>query len=281
MMQHLYAEQVGLRAGALFLPRPLGLVDALGLRLDEAVQAADGHAGPGHTGPQVLRPQRLRGWAGGITILDIPRDALRSAARALAHLHTSAVRPTQTLPRTGAQDAKRVCKRAEILAARYPTQAEAVLQLAHQLAAHLERGHPDGYRPVHGGFKPSALLFPGSHAVMVDFDGFCLADAALDVGYFLAYLRPSGLWYHRPGLHDWFERAATEFVSAYRAAMRARGVAHTEIDGILERVRLYEGAILFKVAIRRINRLNSPRPHELSAMLGAIAACLTGEARRP
>ena len=116
---------------------------------------------------------------------------------------------------------------------------------------------------------------------MVDFDGFCLADPALDVGYFLAYLRPSGLWYHRPGLRDWFDRAATEFVSAYRAAMLARGIAHAEIDGILERVRLYEAAILFKVAIRRINRLNSPRPQELSAILGAIVGCLAAEARRP
>jgi hypothetical protein len=115
---------------------------------------------------------------------------------------------------------------------------------------------------------------------MVDFDGFCLADAALDVGYCLAYLRPSGLWYQRPGMRPWFERAATEFVSAYRAAMRERSVVHAEIDGILERVRLYEAAILFKVAARRIHHLNSPRPHELSAMLGAIAACLAGVAPR-
>jgi hypothetical protein len=116
---------------------------------------------------------------------------------------------------------------------------------------------------------------------MVDFDGFCLADAALDVGYFLAYLRPSGLWCHRPGLRDWFERATTAFVSAYRAAMLARGIAHAEIDGILERVRLYEAAFLVKIATRRIHHLNSPRPQELSAMLGAIAACLAGGARRP
>jgi hypothetical protein len=62
--------------------------------------------------------------------------------------------------------------------------------------------------------------------------------------------------------------------------MRERGIAHAEIDGILERVRLYEAAILFKVATRRIHHLNSPRPHELSAMLGTIASCLAGEARR-
>jgi hypothetical protein len=281
MMQQLYAEQVGLQAAALILPRPLGLVDALGLRLDEAVQPAGGHAGPVLTGGQALRPRVVRTQAGEITTASIPRDALRRTALALARLHTSAVRPTETMLRTGAQEAQRACQRATVLAARYPMQAEAVLRLAHQLAAHLERVHPDAYRPVHGGFKASQLLLPGPHAVMVDFDGFCLADAALDVGYFLAYLRPSGLWYHRPGLRDWFERAATEFVSAYRTAMLARGVAHAEIAGILERVRLYEAAILFKVAIRRINRLNSPRPQELSAMLGAIAGCLRSEARRP
>jgi hypothetical protein len=281
MMQQLYAEQAGLQSGALFLARPLGLVDALGLRLDAAVQPADGHAGPVLTGRQALRPRVVRTQAGKITTASIPRDALRRTALALALLHTSAVRPTEAMRRTGAQEAQRVCKRAEVIAACYPAQAEAVLQFAQQLAAHLERVHPDAYRPVHGGFKPSALLFPGPHAVMVDFDGFCLADAALDVGYFLAYLRPSGLWCHRPGLRDWFERAATEFVSAYRTAMLARGVAHAEIDGILERIRLYEAAILVKIATRRLHHLNSPRPQELSAMLGAIAGCLTGEGRRP
>jgi hypothetical protein len=115
---------------------------------------------------------------------------------------------------------------------------------------------------------------------MVDFDGFCLADPALDVAYLLAYLRPSGLWYHRPGMRDWFNRAATEFVSAYRAAMLERSIAHAEIDRILDHVRLYEAAILFKVATRRVHHLNSPRPQELSAMLGEIATCLAAEAWR-
>jgi hypothetical protein len=62
--------------------------------------------------------------------------------------------------------------------------------------------------------------------------------------------------------------------------MLERGLAHAEIGRILERVRLYEAAILFKVATRRVHHLNSPRPQELSAMLGAIAGCLAAEARR-
>jgi hypothetical protein len=52
------------------------------------------------------------------------------------------------------------------------------------------------------------------------------------------------------------------------------------VDGILERSRLYEAALLFKIATRRVNRLNSPRPQELSGMLGEIAACLSDEPGR-
>jgi hypothetical protein len=61
--------------------------------------------------------------------------------------------------------------------------------------------------------------------------------------------------------------------------MLEHGVAQATIDGILERSRLYEAAILFKIAARRVNRLNSPRPQELSRMLNQIAAYLS-EARR-
>jgi thiamine kinase-like enzyme len=231
-------------------------------------------------GVQVLRPQLLRGRAGGIMTVLIPREELRSTAIALARLHTSAVRPNEKPPRTAAQEATRARERALRVAARYPAQAQAVLRVARQLATYLEALHPDGYRPAHGGVKPSQLLFQGQHVVLVDFDGFCLADAALDVGYFLAHLRPSRLWCHRPGLRPWFEAAAAVFVDAYRAAMLERGIAHAAIDGILERSRLYEAALLLKIAADRLDRLNSPRPQELSAILDELAACLAGEVRR-
>src|SRR5207253_4018994 len=130
------------------------------------------------------------------------------------------------------------------------------------------------YRPAHGGFKASQLLFHSHQVFVVDFDHFCLADPALDVGYFLAYLRPSGLWHHRPGMRGWFEGSAASFINAYRQALRERSIDEATIDGILQRTRLYEAALLFKIATRRVNRLNSRRPGELSAMLTEIAACL-------
>jgi len=162
-----------------------------------------------------------------------------------------------------------------LIAGHNPDQAQEVQRLAQQLATRLETLQPDAYRSAHGGFKASQLLFHSHRVFVVDFDGFCLADPALDVGYFLAYLRPSGLWYHHPGMMPWFQAAAEVFTTAYRQAMLELGVPQDAVDGILQRSRLYEAALLFKIATRRVNRLNSPRPKELAAMLEEVAACLS------
>ncbi len=152
-------------------------------------------------------------------------------------------------------------------------------QLAGELASRLTELQPDNYYPAHGGFKASQLLFHSHRVFVVDFDGFCLADPALDVGYFLAYLRPSALWYRRQGMRQWFEEAAALFRNAYKQAMISYGITQSTINDILTRSRLYEAALLFKIATRRVNRLNSPRPKELSAMLEEIAACLASVPR--
>src|SRR6266516_4315769 len=60
--------------------------------------------------------------------------------------------------------------------------------------------------------------------VIIPDEELCLADPALDVGYFLAYLRPVGLWYRRPGMRQWFETAAEIFRSTYCQAMLEHGV---------------------------------------------------------
>src|SRR6266566_4410866 len=257
-----------------FLPRPLGIIDTLGLTFNQAVQPANFKERL-VTGTRALRPQMERGRGGEITELVIPVEELWLTAIALARLHTSTVRPDEGTPRTGAKEAKRARERAALIASHNPAQAEEVQRLAQQLATRLEALQPDVYRPAHGGFKASQLLFHSHQVFVVDFDGFCLADSALDVGYFLAYLRPSGLWYHRPGMMPWFKAAAEVFTTTYRQAMLELGVTEEESDGILQRSKLYEAALLFKIATRRVNRLNSPRPKELAAMLKEISACLS------
>ena len=281
LQQRLYDEQLtrsgSETAGQVYrtplLPRPLGIVNELGLTFNEAVQPAE-HGEHMLTGTRALQPRMERGRGGEIINLAIPVEELRLTAVALARLHTSAVHPDEKTPRTGAKEAKRARDRAALIARHNPAQAEEVQQLAQQLASRLEALQPDSYRPAHGGFKSSQLLFHSHQVFVVDFDGFCLADAALDVGYFLAYLRPSGFWYARPGMRAWFEAAAEVFTTTYSQAMRELGTEQAVIEGIIERSRLYEAALLFKIATRRVNRLNSPRPKELSAMLHEIAACL-------
>lgn len=283
--QQLYEEQE--RTGDLpLLPRPLGMIDALGLTLNEVVQPskeheqhADGRWGVLRIGTRALQPQLEHGCGGESIQVFIPKEELRLTAQALARFHNSTVRPDEDALRTGAKEAKRVRERAALIAGHSPTHAREVQQLAQQLATYLETIQPAIYRLAHGGFKPSQLLFYSHRVFVVDFDSLCLADPALDMGYFLAYLHPSGLWYQRPGMHQWFEAAAELFCRGYCRAMLERGVAQATIDGILERSRLYEAAILFKIAARRVNRLNSPRPQELSGMLNQIAAYLS-EARR-
>ncbi len=274
LQQRLYDEQAGKTGGAPFLPRPLGMIDALGLTFNEAVQPASTEEQL-VTGPRALRPRMEQGRGGEITELVIPVEQLQLSAIALARLHCSTVRPDENAPRTGAKEAKRARERAALIAGGNLAQAEEVQQLAQQLATRLETLQPDAYRPAHGGFKASQLLFHSHRVFVVDFDGFCLADPALDVGYFLAYLRPSGLWYHHPGMMPWFQAAAEVFTTAYRQAMLELGVPQDAVDGILQRSRLYEAALLFKIATRRVNRLNSPRPKELAAMLEEVAACLS------
>jgi hypothetical protein len=279
LQQQLYQEQLQNHAAHPILPAPLGMIDDLALTLNEAIEvpqvnAQDERWGTLRTGIQALQPSFEKGKGGAITNIILPEEELRLTAQVLARLHTSTLQPDADKPRTGAKEAKRARERARLIAAHTPDLRATILPLAEQLAEKLEVQKPAAYRVAHGGFKASQLLLHSHSVFVVDFDGVCLADPALDVGYFLAYLRPSGLWYKRAGMRQWFEGAAEIFRREYRQAMLAAGVTADEIDGILARTSLYEAALIFKIAARRANRLNSPRVGELSAMLNEIASCL-------
>jgi hypothetical protein len=109
---------------------------------------------------------------------------------------------------------------------------------------------------------------------LVDFDQFCLTDPALDVGYFLAYLRPAGFFYHRTALRPWFEAATEAFLAAYTARLAERGEPAATCAGIAGRAHVYEAALLLKIAARRVNRLHSPRAGEVAAVLDEVAGSL-------
>lgn len=283
LQEHLYAEQISEKDRLPLLPRPLGLLEALGLTLHEAVPpvqmdaASPAAVQPAMTGTAIFQPRVRRGRGGEVSEVLIPEEALTSTAQALVRLHTSRVRPAEKTVRTGAKEARRLRERAALLSAWYPAQADEIKRLSEILAAYLETPLLTAPRLAHGGFKSSQVLFAQQQVYVVDFDGLCLADPALDVGYFLAYLRPSGLWYRRPGTREWFEGAAADFRRAYGQALLQQGEEQQDgVDGILQRARWYEAALLFKIATRRVNRLQSARYGELAALLHEVAACLAG-----
>jgi aminoglycoside phosphotransferase (APT) family kinase protein len=201
-------------------------------------------------------------------------DVVRRAARALAELHTSGLDTGGLRRRTGADEAGKAAKRVRLLEQYVPELAPEVRRVTGALCTALAGLPADTLRPGHGSYKPSQLLARDGAVFLVDFDQFCLADPALDVGYFLAYLRPAGLWHHRAGRRAWFEVAADAFLSTYLRCLAERGESATTCAGIAGRAPVFEAALLLKIAARRVNRLHSPRAGEVAAVLDEVSRSL-------
>lgn len=250
-------------------PRPVGTVSDLGLTLSEDV---------GRPGAGVMTGVDALGRGGGGT--EIPARRLVVTAVALARLHHGTVQPDSGSVRTARSEATRAIDRAERLAEFAPELGDRARTIARRLGRLLLATAEAAGQPAHGSFKSAQLLFRRPDEVLVtDFDQFCQADPALDVGYFLAYLRPPSLWYRHASARDWFSGSAQAFVAAYAEAAVELGGGRPAVTDALERAPLYEAALLFKIANRRPNRLNSLRPLELEAILGEADACLAGARR--
>jgi hypothetical protein len=247
-----------------WIARPLAVLQTIPLVLSEDLGTAR-NATPTFGGTDVIRAANQRS-----------DEAIRLAARALAQLHTSGVAAEDTPVRTGPDEAGKAAKRARVLRDYAPQLATLTDRVSDAIRERLTALPHDVLRPAHGSYKPSQLLFRAGLVFIVDFDQFCLADPALDVGYFLAYLRPPGLWYGRAGTRSWFQNAAATFVTAYCEALAELGVSESMSSEIVSRSTVYQAALLLKIAARRANRMHSPRPAELEAILTEIDACLRG-----
>ena len=260
-------ERLRLSAGRAWSAAPVASVDTLGLLLTEDL--GDGHGEPPTwPGIDVIQPGE-----------QLAPAVIAAAARALADLHASDIDDATTPLRSGKDEGGKAAKRADVLSAYLPAAAPELGRISHRLCDRLRSLEPEAYRPAHGSYKPSQLLVRDTYAFVIDFDQFCRADPALDVGYFVAYLRPPGTFYHRRGTRAWFEAAAVTFRQTYVAAARQRGVSPAESASIVARSTVYEAALLLKIAARRANRLQSPRPGEIQAILHDITACLDADQR--
>jgi hypothetical protein len=242
--------------------RPLGVVPGLPLALTEDLGSSRDPV-PAHSGLHVVHPGSENAF-----------EVVGRAAGALAELHTSGLDTGDLSRRTGADEAGKAAKRAGLLEQYVPELAPVVRRVTGALCATLAGLPADTLRPGHGSYKPSQLMVRDGAVFLVDFDQFCLADPALDVGYFLAYLRPAGLWYRRAGRRAWFEAAADAFLSTYLHRLAERGESAATCAGIAGRAPVFEAALLLKIAARRANRLHSPRAGEVAAVLDEVSRSL-------
>jgi hypothetical protein len=254
-------------AGIAWTARPLGVVPGLPLALTEDLGSSRDPV-PVHSGLHLVHP-------GSAEALEV----VSGAARALAELHTSGLDTGGLNRRTGAEEAGKAAKRAGLLEQYVPELTPEVRRVTGTLCDTLAGLPADTLRPGHGSYKSSQLLVRDGAVFLVDFDQFCLADPALDMGYFLAYLRPAGLWYRRAGRRAWFDAAADVFVSTYVHRLAERGESAATCDGIVGRAPVFEAALLLKIAARRANRLHSPRPGEVAAVLGEVSRTLASAGR--
>jgi glutathione synthase/RimK-type ligase-like ATP-grasp enzyme len=251
------------------IPVSLGVLRGLGLALTTDAAPAAGEAGL-----EALRPTRILTPQGRRASWYIPGYVLDAVGRGLAQLHQAAV-DTAALPRRGpVAEADRARQRIVQLADLYPEQAARLAAAAEDVVAALSGQEATPIRFCHGGFKPSQLLIDRQGCVAVtDWDGACAADPALDLGYFLAYLRPPSLWRDGAGSRAWFEAARLRFLNAYHAAAR-KGDDGDDLYPRERRAAVYEAALLLKIAARRVNRLNAPRGAEFAAILAELESCL-------
>jgi hypothetical protein len=250
------------QAGVAWTARPLGVAPGLPLALTEDLGSSRDRV-PAHSGLHVVRP------GSGDAV-----EVVRRAARALAELHTSGLDTGGLSRRTGADEAGKAAKRARLLERYVPELAPVARPVTDAVCAALAALPADTLRPAHGSYKPSQLMVREGAVFLVDFDQFCLADPALDVGYFLAYLRPAGLWYRRAGRRAWFDATGDAFLTTYLHRLAERGEAAETCAGIAGRAPVFEAALLLKIAARRVNRLHSPRPGEVAAVLDEVSRSL-------
>jgi aminoglycoside phosphotransferase (APT) family kinase protein len=275
-----------------FIPRPLALVQELNLVLSEAAGGAEHREWV--SGAAVLRPPGRRGTAGGAAHCANAhtRDALVASATALASWHTSEVSGWLAQQRCAERYTAKVMHWTRVLIGQTPALGGELASAASYLAQTLSAVSVECAVPVHGAFKPSQLVFNGAgQPVVTDFDGACLGDPALDVGCFLAYLRPVGLRSGKrlsvtpaglprdegdssSGSVQWLASARLTFLDAYFRTLLGYGASASRVQAIGQRANLFEAALMFKIASRRARRLNSPQPTELKAVLSEIEECL-------
>jgi hypothetical protein len=188
-------------------------------------------------------------------------EAVAACARIAAALHRSSI-PVGPA-RTAAEEVERVRSAVEELAPLAPALAAS---LHRRLASvgDLAVDPPARLGVAHGDLDPARVLFDGPTTGLVDFDAVCLAEPALDLGQFTAFLAvavrkaedAAGLTTHRG------EDLASTFLGEY-----LRQSESPDADLLLGRVAAHRTLALTRLAVRSWRQA---KPDRLRATLALL-----------
>jgi hypothetical protein len=116
---------------------------------------------------------------------------VRATAAGLAELHLSGARATENL--TWDDRITTIPEAIERIAAVAPDVAESVQPLFERLQLLAATYPADPLVPSHGTFDSDQVLIAQQRISFIDFDSFCMAEPALDVGHFRAAIMDSGM----------------------------------------------------------------------------------------
>jgi hypothetical protein len=226
------------------VPRPLGYTAPLHLQLLGVV--------PGAPVLSDLLRARARGGPAPASGLI---DAVAGCARVAATLHRLDLRVGGRRP-MGDEVAR---LRADIgtLAAVAPGLAARLGRGLARAEVELAAGAPEPPRPCHGDLKHNQILFDGRRWALVDFDTACLAEPALDLGHFLAYLRLKADGAGPPGLAAALGDA---FLEAYTEAAACPAVHPDRVRGYKE----------LSLLGRAVHSWQKRKPHRLAAIVALL-----------
>jgi hypothetical protein len=217
--------------------------------------------------PGVARMGELvRGWARGApgATAGALGEAIDRCALAAAALHAADVQTERIRTLGGELEALRVS--ISVLDRASPRLAA----LLGEWAGDVERGAgtvPQPIRLAHGDFTHSQILFDGDAMGVVDFDTITMAEPALDLGRFLAYLRYAIRKAERstapgassPLAEDLCDRFLQTYVAAAPEALDAAAVR--------DRVRTYESVTLLHMAAKSWRQLKPVRTANVLSLL--------------
>ncbi len=149
-----------------------------------------------------------------------------------------------------------------------------VRALDDRLGAGHPSGSPEPVAPVlsHGDFTPGQLLLDGDGGVgLVDVDTLCLAEPALDLGRFLAYLHVIGVRRSR-GAWPLLAHLTAVFLESYLDASPSSGGAVPGRDGrrvFRERTAAYRALALARLGASACRQLKDDR---LAAVVDVLDA---------